>query len=140
MVVDISLGLDSFAACLAAGLLPAERRVGFRLPALFGCCDAGATLLGDAIPHRVLLLPDSATYLGCAVLLGLAARRSRSVLYALPVLLGLDDFLAPVEADPLGTALLHGATSFVMALAGFGVSVMLRRACNRLRPALGKTG
>nr|WP_321986529.1 hypothetical protein [uncultured Lichenicoccus sp.] len=146
MIVDLSLGLDSFAACLGAGLLPADRRIGPSLrvlpalPALFGCCDAGATLLSGVIAHRALLLPQSATYLACAVLLGFAACRSRRVLYALPVLLGLDDLLAPVVRDPFGAALMQGAASFAMATAGGAAAVLLRRLQDRLRPARGAAG
>jgi hypothetical protein len=98
--------------------------VRLRLALLLGACDAAANLAArglDIMPPRWLLplIPAGLALYGVYLLaLGeIAARRPR-IVYFLPVLLGLDNLLAPA---PPPDAVVFGAVS--AGLAYFGLAV-----------------
>jgi hypothetical protein len=121
------LSIDSFVACLAIGSLPLATREIAGLSVVFGSCDAAGTLLGALIPPAISAPPAFATYLACACLLGIAARHSRGILYALPVVLSIDNMFS---GAPTNLAPTLGLSSAAMALTG----MLLAAACRRLVP------
>lgn len=127
MIGGISLGYDSLLACCAAGMgRPTRVRIGW-LATACGLCDAGATTLGQAFP-QLPALPVNVSYLGCAILLGLATQYSRRLIWALPVMLCLDNLAGGVGPGHrwAGVAAL-GLWSAAMALCGFALASLLRR-------------
>jgi len=117
------LGLDSFLACLAIGSHELSWRERLRLAVAFGVCDAAATGLGSIRPHRIPEPPALLIYLLCALLLSRAARSSRTLLYALPALLSVDNLFA---GAPASMALLLGLGSAAMAMFGLSLAAACR--------------
>lgn len=117
------LSVDSFIACLAIGASPLTRREIARLTAAFGICDACGTLLGSLIPHAIPSPPEFAIYLVCALMLGIASRYDRRIVYTLPILLSIDNIFGGAPAS-LAPAL--GLSSAVMALAGLWLAGVWR--------------
>jgi len=119
----VGLGSDSFVASLVIGSYALTWRDRFRYAIAFGCCDAAAVLMGPMLPHRVPGPPALAIYLACVLVLAVAARTRRTVLYALPLLLSMDNLFS---GAPPSMAPLLGASSAVMALLGLSLAVLGR--------------
>jgi hypothetical protein len=110
------LGADSGLFCLAMGPLALSHNDRIRLALAFGICDAAASVFGLRLQYSTLpRLPEFWLYLGCAVVLGLAARRNRSFLYGVPVLLSLDNLTTGL---PIGPAIAAGICSSTLAAIG----------------------
>ena len=95
----LTLGLDSFIACLAVGAL-VQRKAWLPFAALFGICDAGAFLLGHAMSwnmsESVADVVSSAALLALGLYLVVVAVVSQKVantrwVWLLPVALTLDN-------------------------------------------------
>jgi hypothetical protein len=118
------LGLDSFVTCLAIGSHVLSWRERIRLALAFGACDATATLLGTVRPHRVEVLAAFPVYILCALVIGRAYRPGSRLLYALPVLLSIDNLFSGV---PVSMAPGLGFSSLAMALLGLSLAAACRR-------------
>jgi hypothetical protein len=116
----VGLGYDSFLASLVIGSYALTWRDRFRFAIAFGCCDAAAVLMASILPHRLPGPPAVAIYLACVFVLAVAARTSRTVLYALPLLLSMDNLFSRA---PASMAPVLGASSAVMALLGLSLAV-----------------
>jgi hypothetical protein len=90
----VLLGLDSLFAGIIIGPLLTHRRSLVYCALIFGLSDGLACLLGSVIPHPTPGLPGLVIYLVCAVLFVQGARQSRTWLYALPVVLSVDNLAA----------------------------------------------
>jgi hypothetical protein len=121
----IALGLDSFLACTVIGTWPLSWRERGCLSLAFGMCDALAAALGSLRPHG--WVGDPAITLGavCLFLIVTVNPSKRSLLYALPMLLSLDNLFAgsPVVAAPI-----LGLSSASMAFLGLCVATLRWRA------------
>jgi hypothetical protein len=129
----IALGSDGFLASLAIGTLAMPWRARVRLAAAFGVSDALGTWLGALLQHGLPEPPALAVWLVCSLILGVAARSSHRILYALPVLLGLDNLFAGTSPD-LAPAL--GASSALMAMAGLSLGGACRHLALNRRAAV----
>jgi putative Mn2+ efflux pump MntP len=118
------LGLDSLLAGLALGSRSLSWRDRLRFAMIFGLCDATANLCGSVWQHPFPEPPALAIYILCALSLCFAARYSRSLLYALPVLLSIDNLFS---GGPATMAPLLGFSSAAMALLGLTVAAACRR-------------
>jgi len=118
------LGLDSFLACLVIGWQELSWRERVRLAVAFGACDAAATLLGAFRPHPLPERPAFVLYLLFVLLLGRAARSSRTLIYALPALLSLDNLWG---GRPASLTLALGLSSAVIAMCGLSLASACRR-------------
>ena len=91
--------------------------------------------LAKLTPDRIVPLPDSALYMGFANVLGIAATGSRRAVYALPLLLGLDNLLGPATDG----GLMQGCASAVSAMSGFGFAGLMQRGLSCVAaPAAGR--
>jgi hypothetical protein len=117
------LSLDSFLCCLAIGTLALSSGEKLRLAMAFGACDALASFLGAILPHALPAPPTLPIYLVACLLLGLAARYSRTLLYALPVLLGIDNFFESAGPE---SVLAAGLGSAALALGGLTLGGLVR--------------
>ena len=124
---SLLLGLDSGLCCFAIGLTPIAWSTSVRLALAFGACDAIASAAGALSNHPLAAPPTFIVYLCCVVLLGLATRYSRKLVYALPVLLSLDNF---ASGSGLGDALADGFSSAALALAGLVLGALAFRLCS----------
>ncbi len=127
----VSLGLDSLVAGLAVGwILSGWRgRISFALGC--GLCDGIASWAGAAVPHQLPDCFDAGLYLVCVGLLLAGAVRTRAWLYAMPVVLSIDNLAAGVSADQAPLLALSSAVMAAsgLALAGLGrISVHLAAA------------
>lgn len=136
------LALDSGLCCFAIGWTPLVWSTGARLALAFGACDAIASAAGVLCNHPLAPPPTLVVYLCCAGLLGLATRYSRKLVYALPVLLSLDNF---ASGSGLGNAVSDGIGSAMLALAGLSLGALAFRLCSgdwpraSIAPDLGTT-
>jgi hypothetical protein len=87
---SLLLGLDSALCCFGIGCTSLAWSTRMRLALAFGACDATGSVAGALLHHPLAAPPSYAVYLCCAVLLAVAARYSRNILYALPVLFSLE--------------------------------------------------
>jgi hypothetical protein len=117
------LGTDSLLACLGIGLVTTTWRQRVWLAVAFGGCDTFASMLGAGFLLDLPAPPAIVLYLFCALLLGLAARLDRRILYLVPLLLSIDNGLS--EASPILATLL-GLSSSVLAMAGLGLAGVCR--------------
>jgi hypothetical protein len=90
----VLLGLDSLFVGMIIGPLLTRRRSLVYCALMFGLSDGLACLLGSLIPHPTPGLPALVIYLVCAALFVQGARRSRIWLYAIPVVLSIDNLAA----------------------------------------------
>jgi hypothetical protein len=131
---NVFLTADSFVCGLALGSQALPTALRLRLVLAFGICDAIASAIGQMIGHPKMLPPALIVYLCCAGLLGLAAGGNRRILYALPVLLCIDN-LADGASSPIPAGVASGAmAAFGMAIAAFlGRSAMRKHLahCNQ---------
>lgn len=113
----VPYAFDSLCLGVAWGALRAPR-ASLIVAALIGLCDASATLAATGSSLGVLC------YVCLVLAVGALAwrRRGSTVSVALPVLLSIDNLIAPraVLSAPLA-----GLASFVLALLGFGLSGLL---------------
>jgi hypothetical protein len=117
-----ALGFDSFLASLIIGTRPLSTRQQLLLSAAFGVCDYAASLAGLYASIPLEEIPQLPLYALCAALFALAARGPRrALIYALPILLSVDNLFSGVSPK---WAPLLGFGSAVMALAGFGAAAL----------------
>jgi len=115
----LGFSLDTFLVCLGIGWQVRSWRERFRLALIFGMCDAMATALGSLWYYRLPELTTWAIYLLCAFLFGQAVRSRSAVVYALPVLLSLDNLFGGI---PAGMAPVMGLGSTVIGLLGLSLA------------------
>ena len=133
------LGFDSFLAGLIIGFKALSWRERFHLALAFGACDGIATITGSLwwprlAEHQFATpgLTEPAAFALCLICLLLVlatARKSRILLYSLPLLLCVDNFFCGL---PASSAAALGASSATMALLGltlaaFGGRMFLAR-------------
>jgi len=130
--------IDSFLAALAIGLVARQRARSYGLIAGFAVCDGISYALGRGI--RVLPLSHAIAELNplgvslflaglVALLMLLFARTRPSILWSLPLLLGLDNLLYGVADTSSGIVQLSLSSAMVsgaLAYAGFVVSRNVR--------------
>jgi putative Mn2+ efflux pump MntP len=126
-----SLGFDSFLGGLTIGFDKLSWRDRFRLALAFGACDGIATLAGSLWWPRLAEQQFAASrptepaafavYLICLLLVLATARKSRILIYSLPVLLCVDNFFCGL---PASSAAALGASSATMALVGLTVAAL----------------
>jgi putative Mn2+ efflux pump MntP len=150
LLLGVTLGLDSFRACVGLAALSASRRLHVCLALAFGLFDGLGSLIGIALGGSVMRssLAAPAAHLGPGLLIGygtllIAVRRStpsrvrdlgqRCVILGMPVALSLDNLvsgaaLGLVQFPPVTTAVVIGVASGIMALVGlrFGAIVVRR--------------
>jgi putative Mn2+ efflux pump MntP len=119
----LGLSLDSLVASCAIGFLSLSWRERLNLAIAFGAWDAAAILMGSAIPHRLLEPPSLAIYILFVLMLSLAARSNRRLLYALPMILSIDNFFS---GCPASAAFALGLSSATLSLLGFSAEAALR--------------
>jgi hypothetical protein len=131
-MATLDLGLDSFFASAIIGFRSLARRHSFIVLAVsFGLCDFGATLVGSQWVHDLAQPPALAIYLGCVLLLALAARGERSgLIFGLPFLLSIDNLCCAREA---AFAPAIGLSSCALALAGLSLGAVGYDLLQRLR-------
>lgn len=116
--VTFLLGLDSFFAGLVAGPLLRSWRGRSCLALGFGLWDGLASWVGACMPHQIPDVPTVVLYVCCVPLLLAGASRSRIWLFALPVLLSLDNLAA---GGPGGEAPWQALSSAGMAALGLTI-------------------
>jgi putative Mn2+ efflux pump MntP len=150
LLLGITLGLDSFRACVGLAALGASWRLHASLALAFGLFDGLGSLIGIALGTAVMRssITVPATYLGSGLLIGygtlmIAVRPcttsrvrdlgQRCVILGMPVALSFDNLvsgaaLGLVHVSPVTTAAVIGAVSGIMALVGlrFGAIVVRR--------------
>ena len=128
---SLLLGLDSALCCLAVGAIMPSVRQRLRLALAFGLCDGIASIAGSMLASPFAEPSEFAVYLGCAAVLGLAARCWRPLVFALPVLMSVDNL---VSGGKPGDALFNGATSAALAVLGLYMGMLVRaRVAGKLR-------
>jgi hypothetical protein len=128
---SLLLGLDSALCCLAVGAIMPSVRQRLGLALAFGLCDGIASIAGSMLASPFAEPSDAAIYLCCAAVLGLAARYWRPLVFALPVLMSIDNL---VSGGNPGDAFLNVATSAALALVGLHMGVLVRaRVAGQLR-------
>lgn len=150
LLLGVTLGLDSFRACVGLAALSASWRLHASLALAFGLFDGLGSVIGIALGGAVMRssIAAPAAYLGPGLLIGygtllIAVRRrtpsrvrdlgQRCVILGMPVALSLDNLvsgaaLGLVQFPPVTTAAVIGAVSGIMALVGlrFGAMVVRR--------------
>jgi hypothetical protein len=132
-VVDTitALSFDSFLASLILGTRSLATRQQLLLSAAFGVCDYAASMAGWSGSSAFEGPFQFAIYALCAALLALAARGPRrAMIYALPLLLSLDNLFCGI---PSKMAPLLGVGSAAIALAGFGAAALGKKLLRTLR-------
>jgi putative Mn2+ efflux pump MntP len=148
LMLGAALGLDSLRVTVGMGMhgLPARRR--WQLASAFGICDGLALFVGASIGGVPLhWLSPTFSVVGPLLLAGYGVymiltsmldkeiepeKRPGWILFGIPVVLGLDNFVAGVALGAIGYPLLISATvvgiiSGLMAMIGFALGAMLRR-------------
>lgn len=140
----LTLGLDSFIACLAVGAL-VNRKAMLPFAALFGIADTGAFLLGTALhfemPDFVASIVSSSALVVLGLYLIVVAVTARKVantrwMWVLPFALTLDNIsfgLLDHSSSVAVSAVEQLVSSAVLALAGIVVSAVVVRAVPKLR-------
>ena len=119
LVSYFEFGLDSLAIGAANGALDTRKATWWRTSALLGLCDGLATSCANGSRYSLPLYAGLLVALGVYAVLRPRAWRT----CALPVLLSVDNLLAPHALDG-ATA---GLTSAVLALSGFFLAELLLR-------------
>jgi len=140
----LTLGLDSFIACLAVGAL-VNRKAWLPFAALFGIADSGAYLLGTALrfemPEFVGTIVSSTALVALGLYLIVVAISARKVantrwMWVLPIALTLDNVsfgLLDRSTSVAASAVEQLVSSTAMALAGVVVAAVVVRAVPKLR-------
>lgn len=138
LLLGIGLGVDSFRASAALGLLPMRSRDWIRIVLAFGVCDGVAPLAGLAVGKSLVMVHAWAPMLGSAALgvYGLVvmikssrpeerthSKSHRPVVAAIPVFLSLDNLAAGVGLGSFGfpavfSASVLGVSSALMSIIG----------------------
>jgi len=115
-----AFSLDSFIASLVIGCGSMGWRARVTLAAGFGICDGAAAAVGSFSPHVGLESFQFGIYAVCVTLLAANARdRWPALLYALPLLLSLDNLFCGLSVE---SAPVLGIGSCVSSLMGFGAA------------------
>jgi putative Mn2+ efflux pump MntP len=117
LLAAFSLGLDSFLAGLVVGPILLSWGGRTRLALGFGLCDGLASWAGACMPHQLLRFPDVVAYVCCVPLLLASATRSRAWLYALPLVLSIDNLAAGIPASQTPILALSSAAMAAVGLA-----------------------
>jgi len=126
----VSLGLDSFFACLVIGKCSVTWHDRAKLAILFGLCDGLATTVGSLWPHRLLEVPAVLIWAFSVFLMCKAAIPSRRFLGFLPALLSLDNLFS---GSPAGTAPAAAISSTLMSFCGFALAATFWHAYRSIR-------
>ena len=160
LLVAASLGLSNFAAAIAIGVSGVDARTRLRVGIVFGLFEAGMPLLGLLLGHRLAgTLGHSARWIGAGLLIatGLytliqafrhhgggtgAAAQGLGKLLVSGLALSIDNLavgfaLGTYHVDLLTAAVLIGAVSVTMALAGLELGRLLGTKIGERGEALG---
>ena len=158
LVLGVALGLDSLRVTIGLGMQGLSPGRRWQLSSTFGICDGlalfvGATVGGASFQWLIptfsvvgpLLLAAYGVYMIFTSLLDSKTEpedRTGWILFGIPVVLGLDNFVAGVALGAIGfplsfSALIVGIISGLMAMIGLSLGAMLRR---RFSPRIGILG
>ena len=144
MLSILLCSLDSFLASLGIGLIESSAINRRRFIAAFALCDWLGTSVGAAVRLGTAHLPPGGLGLTLASLLfgGIAIarmasrKRFRGILFAIPILLSLDNVLTGLldgSIETLPSTAIAGVASGVLAWSGFAVSSVVRAQFSRAR-------
>ncbi len=119
---------DSFLASLFIGSRLLRIRGRMIWAAAFGVCDYVATAAG-AWAHLLPQPSALAIYSACAAWFFLGARNRAALIYALPILLCMDNLFCGTAGQ---SAPVVGLASAALSLAGFGAAILVSRATARM--------
>jgi len=126
-----ALSFDSFLASLIIGTRSLSTRQQLLLSTAFGICDYAASMAGLSWSSAFEGPLQFAIYALCAALFALAARGPRrAMIYALPLLLSLDNLFCGISPK---LAPLLGFGSAAMAVVGFGAAALCKKLLRTLR-------
>jgi putative Mn2+ efflux pump MntP len=153
------LSIDSFVVSFALGTCRVTRRQENRLAVAFGVCDGVAWLIGCWLQGilaskigSVLEWGGPAFVLMYSIVVLLMARMGRSLsnlgsrrgqlmLFALPLVMSLDNLVAPISSaatgSPVAGAAVVGLVSGLASLCGFRAGALASTAIRRAREASG---
>ena len=147
MLSILLCSLDSFLASLGIGLIESSAINRRRFIAAFALCDWLGTFAGTAVrlgtahlrPGGLGLTLASLLFAGIAIGLMASSKRLPGIVFAIPVLLSLDNLLTALldgSIQTLPSTAIAGVASGLLAWSGFAVSRVIRRPLSRPR-ALG---
>ena len=138
MLSILLCSLDSFFASLGIGLIESSAINRRRFIAAFALCDWLGTFVGGSVRLRMAdvrpggfeLTLASLLFGGVAVGVVAASARLPGIAFAIPILLGLDNFLTGLLLDrsipTLPSTWIAGVASGLLAWSGFAVSGVVR--------------
>lgn len=144
MLSILLCSLDSFLASLGIGLIESSAINRRRFIAAFALCDWLGTFLGAALrlgtahlrPGGLGLTLASLLFGGIAIGVMASSKRFRGIVFAVPILLSLDNLLTGLldgSIQTLPSASVAGFASGLLAWSGFTVSRVVRTQLSRPR-------
>ena len=144
MLSILLCSLDSFLASLGIGLIESSAINRRRLIAAFALCDWLGTLAGAAVrlgpphlrPGGLRLTLASLLFGGIVIALMASRKRFRGIVFAIPILLSLDNFLNGLldgSIQTLPSTSIAGVASGLLAWSGFTVSRVVGTQLSRPR-------
>jgi hypothetical protein len=144
MLSILLCSLDSFLASLGIGLIESSAINRRRLVAAFALCDCLGTIVGASLrlgmapmrPGGLGLTLASLLFSGVALGVMVCSRRLPSILFAIPILLSLDNFLTGLldgSIEALSSAWIAGVASGLLAGSGFAAASVVRTQFSRAR-------
>ena len=144
MLSMLLCSLDSFLASLGIGLIESSAINRRRFIAAFALCDWLGTFAGAAVrlgtahlrPGGVGLTLASLLFGGIAIGVMASSKRFRGIVFAIPILLSLDNLLTGLldgSIQTLPSTSIAAVASGLLAWSGFTVSRVVRRQLSRPR-------
>lgn len=144
MLSILLCSLDSFLASLGIGLIESSAINRRRFIAAFALCDWLGTFLGAAVrlgtahlrPGGLGLTLASLLFGGIAIAVMASSKRFRGIVFAIPILLSLDNFLTGLldgSIQSLSSSAIAGVASGLLAWSGFAVSSVVHTQFSRAR-------
>jgi len=120
----IFYSLDAFIACCAIGWQAHTWRKRFALALMFGACDAAASMLASFWSLRTPEMVTFVVYLLGVFLFVHSVRSKPRLVYALPVVLSVDNLFGCASANVIPAVAL---TTTVAAMLGMTLAASVRR-------------
>lgn len=144
MLSMLLCSLDSFLASLGIGLIESSAINRRRFIAAFALCDCLGTFAGAAVrlgtahlrPGGLGLTLASLLFGGIAIGVMASSKRFRGIVFAIPILLSLDNLLTGLldgSIQTLPSSSVAGVASGLLAWSGFTVSRVVRTQLSRPR-------
>jgi len=144
MLSILFCSLDSFLASLGIGLIESSAINRRKFIAAFALCDWLGTLVGAAVrlgpphlrPGGFALTLASLLFGGIAVAVMASSKRFRGIVFAIPILLSLDNFLNGLldgSIQTLPSTSIAAVASGLLAWSGFAVSSVIGTQFSRAR-------